>query len=62
MHRRRVCAHRWFPNCLWIFGKQVKPLLPSRSTTMLPRAPVSTILADFATSVGPADARRASQI
>src|SRR5580700_4515116 len=40
-------------------GIQVKPLLPSRSTTILPRASVSTILAELAISVGPADMARA---
>src|ERR1700686_2615018 len=38
---------------------QVKPLFPSRSTIILPFASVSTILAAFATSVGPADIARA---
>jgi len=37
----------------------VKPLLPSRSTTMLPCASLSMIFADFAMSAGPADIARA---
>jgi hypothetical protein len=38
---------------------QVKPLLPSGRTTVLPCVSGSTILADFATSVGPADIAQA---
>src|SRR5580658_7031460 len=40
-------------------GMHVKPLLPSRRTTVFPFESVSTILADFATSAGPADIARA---
>jgi hypothetical protein len=38
---------------------QVNPLFPSRRTTILPCASVSTILAVLATSGGPADIARA---
>jgi hypothetical protein len=37
----------------------VKPLLPSRKITLLPRASVSTIRADSEMSSGPADIARA---
>ena len=40
-------------------GIQVKPLLPSRRTTVLPSASVSIIRADLAMSSGPADIARA---
>jgi hypothetical protein len=40
-------------------GMHVNPLFPSRSTTVFPFEAVSTILADFATSAGPADIARA---
>lgn len=40
-------------------GMQVKSLVPSRRTMVLPCASVSMILADAATSAGPADMARA---
>src|ERR1700677_948113 len=40
-------------------GMQVKPLFPSRRTTILPCGSVSTILAVLATFAGPADIARA---
>ena len=39
-------------------GMQVKPLLPSRRTTVCPCASLSTIFADLAISGGPADMAR----
>jgi hypothetical protein len=36
-------------------GMHVKPLFPSCSTTVFPFESISTILADFAISAGPAD-------
>src|SRR5215831_21079175 len=41
-------------------GRQVNPLVPSRSTTTLPCGSLSMILAAVAISVGPADIARAS--
>src|ERR1700747_1018563 len=44
----------------WGFpGMQVKPLFPSRRTTLLPCVSVSTIFAVLATLAGPADIARA---
>jgi hypothetical protein len=40
-------------------GKHVKPLFPSRTTTVLPCESVSTMRADLAISGGPADTARA---
>src|SRR5215475_2301657 len=40
-------------------GMQVKPLVPSRTTTIFPCVSVSTIRADLAISGGPADIARA---
>src|SRR5271156_3231826 len=47
------------PTTFGLPGMQVKPLFPWRSTTVLPCASVSTILAERAISVGPADIARA---
>jgi hypothetical protein len=48
-----------WPIALGFPAMQVKPLFPSRRTTLLPCVSVSTILAALATLAGPADIARA---
>jgi hypothetical protein len=59
LHGRGIRTHRRIADDFRIPGVHVKPLLPSRSTTVFPCESVSTMRADLAISVGPADMARA---